>query len=177
MAKVRRNGPCPCGSGNKAKRCCHGPVQAFDVRIMPLEVYRDSICDLAGTTREEFDGLFSDLVDLPQLDLSLQVPLPGVRTPDIERALSALHDDDTEAFDAALPAVVSRVDTPMHRLLLARAVVILRDAGTISKRLAALAIVELDREDSAFFISSVAQSLAILAGDRRTPSGLLVAAQ
>ena len=65
----------------------------------------------------------------------------------------------------------------VSRLLLGRAVVILRDAGAISKRLAALAFIELDQEDSAFFRSSVAESLAVLAGDQRTPSGLLVAAR
>ncbi len=177
MAKVRRNAPCPCGSGNKAKRCCHGPVQPLGVRIMPPEVYRDSICELAGTTRDEFDDLFGELVDLPELDLSLQVPLPKIWTPEIDRAVTALHDEDEEAFDVALSDVVSKVDTTVARLLLARAVVILRDAGKISKRLAALAVIELDTEGSAFFRSSVAESLAVLAGDQRTPSGLLVAAR
>jgi hypothetical protein len=177
MAKVRRNDPCPCGSGNKAKRCCHGPVQPLDVRIMPPEVYRDSICELAGTTRDEFDDLFGELVDLPELDLSLQVPLPKIWTPEIDRAVTALHDEEEEVFDEALSDVVSKVDTTVARLLLARAVVILRDAGKISKRLAALAVIELDTEDSAFVRSSVAESLAVLAGDQRTPSGLLVAAR
>ena len=103
MAKVKRNAPCPCGSGNKAKRCCHGPVEYLDVRIMPIEVYRDSLCELADTTKDEFDNLFGELVDLPELDLSLQVPLPAIWTPAIERAVSALDDDDEEAFDTALP--------------------------------------------------------------------------
>jgi len=177
VAKVKRNAPCPCGSGKKAKRCCHGPVEYLDVRIMPLEVYRDSICELGGTTRAEFDDLFGELVDLPELDLSLQVPLPNVWTPAIDRAVSALDEDDEDGFDKALSDVVSRVDTTRQRLLLARSVVLLRDAGKISKKLAALAMIELDQEDSAFFRSSVAQSLAVLAGDQPTPSGLLVAAR
>ncbi len=177
MAKVKRNAPCPCGSGKKAKRCCHGPVEYLDVRIMPLEVYRDSICELGGTTRAEFDDLFGELVDLPELDLSLQVPLPNVWTPAIDRAVSALDEDDEDGFDKALRDVVSRVDTTRQRLLLARSVVLLRDAGKISKKLAALAMIELDQEDSAFFRSSVAQSLAVLADDQPTPSGLLVAAR
>ncbi len=160
MAKVKRNAPCPCGSGKKAKRCCHGPVEYLDVRIMPLEVYRDSICELGGTTRAEFDDLFGELVDLPEVDLSLQVPLPNVWTPAIDRAVSALDEDDEDGFDKALSDVVSRVDTTRQRLLLARSVVLLRDAGKISKKLAALAMIELDQEDSAFFRSSVAQSLA-----------------
>ena len=88
-----------------------------------------------------------------------------------------MYKRQTEAFDEALSDVVSRVDTIKQRLLLARAVVILRDAARISKKLAALAMIELDCEDSAFFASSVAESLAVLAGDQRTPSGLLVAAR
>jgi len=175
MAKIRRNEPCPCGSGSKAKRCCHAPARELDVRIMPLEVYRNAIDELAGTTREEFDGLFGEVVDLPELDLTLQVPLPGIGTPEIDRAVNALHADDTDGFDEALGPVVASVDTVVNRLLLGRAVVILRDAGRISKKVAAVAIIELDRADSAFFISSVAESIAVLAGDQRTPSGLVVA--
>jgi hypothetical protein len=175
MAKIKRNGPCPCGSGNKAKRCCYSPVEHFDVRIMPLEVYRDSIAELADTDKEEFEAIFDELVDLPELDLSLQVPLPSIWTPELDRAVKALRDDDTEEFDDALTDVVAELDTVMHRLLLARAVVILRDAGRISKKVAALAIIELDREYSAFFTSSVAESIAVVAGEQRTPSGLVVA--
>lgn len=175
MAKVRRNEPCPCGSGQKAKRCCHGPVRYIDVRIMPPELYRDLICELGGTTELEFRALFSELLDLPELDLSLQVPLPAFRTPAIERAISALHNDDTDAFDRALAEVVPTVDSVLRRLLLARAVVVLRDAGRIPRKLAAVAVIELDREDSAFFASSVGQSISVLAGEQRTPRGLLVA--
>jgi hypothetical protein len=175
MAKIRRNEPCPCGSGSKAKRCCYGPVQYLDVRIMPLEVYRDSIVELAGTDREEFNTLFAELVDLPELDLTLQVPLPSIWTPQLDRAVKALQDDDTEEFDNALTDVLAKLDTVRQRLLLARAVVILRDAGQLSKKLAALAVIELDREHSAFFASSVAESIAVVARDQRTPSGLEVA--
>ena len=52
-------------------------------------------------------------------------------------------------FDAALSEVVWKMDTIVSRLLLGRVVVILRDAGKISKKLAALAIIELDQQDSA----------------------------
>jgi hypothetical protein len=174
MAKVKRNGPCPCGSANKAKRCCYGPVEHLDVRIMPLEVYRDSIAELADTDKDEFETIFDELVNLPELDLSLQVPLPSIWTSELDRAVNALHDDDTDEFDDALTHVVAKLDTVRNRLLLARAVVILRDAGRLSKKLAALAIIELDREYSAFFTSSVAESIAVVAGDQRTPSGLVV---
>jgi len=42
-------------------------------------------------------------------------------------------------------------------------------SGSKAKRL------ELDRKRSAFFLSSVVKSLAVLAGDRSTPTGLIVA--
>jgi len=38
-----------------------------------------------------------------------------------------------------------------------------------------VAVLELDREESAFLLSSVAESLAVLAGNQPTPAGLLVA--
>lgn len=176
MAKVQRNDPCPCGSGAKAKRCCHGPVRYIDVRIMPPKVYRDLICELGGTTKEEFHALFHELMDLPAFDLSLQVPLPAVRTSAIEDAINAIHNDDVDTFDRALGEVVLTLDSDRQRLVLARAVVILRDAGRIPRKLAAVAVIELDREKSDFFASSVAQSISVLAGELRTPSGLLVVA-
>ena len=175
MAKVKRNGPRPCGSGQKAKRCCRAPTQVVDARIIPPELLADLLVELSGTSKIEMYSLFDQLVSLPELDLSLQVPLPVIRTPDIDRAVRALMEDDTDEFDNALSQVMAVVDTVYNRLLLARAVVILRDAGKISQKLAALAVIELDRETSTFFMSSVAESLSLLAGDRRTPSGLLVA--
>ncbi len=33
MKKVRRNGPCPCGSGEKTKKCCLNKIRDFQHRI------------------------------------------------------------------------------------------------------------------------------------------------
>jgi hypothetical protein len=175
MAKIRRNEPCPCGSGSKAKRCCYGPVQHLDVRIMPLEVYRDSLAYLAGTTKEEFKVLFNELIDLPELNPELQVPLPSVRTPQVEHAVRVLLDEETAGFNDALNDVLDQLDTVRQRLLLARSVVILRDEGQISKKLAALAVIELDREYSALFASSVAESLAVVSKHQEAVSGIAAA--
>jgi len=177
MAKVRRNGPCPCGSGHKAKRCCYGNEQLFDNELVPKELCARVLSDLAGTTELEMRSLFDELLYLPEVDLSLQVPLPLVRTPHLDRAIRALQDDEDEVFDHELAHVVPLVDDAEHRTTLAKAVLVLRDQGRIPSKLAALAVLELDRETSTFFISSVAESIAVLAGDQRTPSGLLVAAR
>jgi hypothetical protein len=175
MAKVQRNQPCPCGSGNKAKRCCHGPIKYIDVRIMPLDLTQQAVDDLAGTEKAEMRILFDQLLYLPELDLSLQVPLPGIITPDIDRAIDALRDDDGETFDQVLAKVVPTVDTTQRRIDLARAVIALRDEDRIPAKLAAISVLDLDRPESCLFTSSVAESLSVLAGDQRTPSGILVA--
>jgi hypothetical protein len=33
---VRKNRPCPCGSGAKAKHCCHGSKQPMTLLTLPL---------------------------------------------------------------------------------------------------------------------------------------------
>ena len=51
--------------------------------------------ELSGTSKIEMYSLFDQLVSLPELDLSLQVPLPVIRTPDIDRAVRALYGKTT----------------------------------------------------------------------------------
>ncbi len=175
MAKVKRNGPCPCGSGNKAKRCCHGTREPVHDGMLPKEIGDAAIADLGGTDEIELRVYFDQLLDLPELDVSLQVRLPGIITPDMERAINALRDDDGDRFDDALDKVLNAIDSPERRLALAEAVLRLRDQGQIKRKFAAMAVIELDRPESMTFRSSVAESLAVLAGEQRTPAGLLLA--
>ena len=78
-------------------------------------------------------------------------------------------------LDELFDKVVAEVDSPGRRVELAQAVTALRDEGRIPSDLAATAVLELDRKESTFFLSSVVESLAVLAGDRSTPTGLIVA--
>jgi hypothetical protein len=174
MAKIRRNGPCPCGSGSKAKRCCYGNDEAMEIHHLPAELCEEVIPDLKSIDRDEFRALFDELLYLPEIDTTLQQRL-GILTPDMDRAISALQDDDVEVFDEVLDTVVADVDSPDRRVELAQAVIALRDRGHIPPELAAAAVLELDGRVSTLFLSSVAESLAVLAGDRRTPAGILVA--
>jgi len=174
MAKVRRNGPCPCGSGSKAKRCCHGTHEA--VGYIPAELCDLVVPDLKGASEDEMHSLFDDLLYLPEIDMSLQARL-GILTPDMHEAIRALEEDDDYEFDAVLGKVVADIDSPNRRIELARAVIALRDQGRIPPQLAAIAVLELDRKDSILFLSAVAESLAVLAGDQTTPSGLLIASR
>src|SRR5450759_5262146 len=142
MAKIRRNGPCPCGSGSKAKRCCYGNDEAVGVHHLPTELVEGVIPDLKSIDRDEFRSLFDQLLYLPEVDTSLQLRL-GILTPDMDRAISALQDDDVEVFDEVLDTVVADVDSPDRLFELATAVLTLRDRGRIPSDLAA-AVLELD---------------------------------
>jgi hypothetical protein len=178
MAKVQRNGPCPCGSGQKAKRCCFGPHEPVGIRVLPLDLCQGVINDLVGIDKTEMRSLFDQLVDLPALESSLHLRLPAILTPDIDRAITALSTGaGVETVKRALEHLLPTLDTLDNRVALAHAVVALRDQGRISAELAAVAVLELDRPVSMLLLSSIAESISVLAGDCCTPAGLLVAAR
>jgi len=68
MPKLGRNDPCPCGSGQKYKRCCMGKDQAAvqAKRAAVQEEQRDRIADLAAAWEEsnELDDVSNSVVDL-----------------------------------------------------------------------------------------------------------------
>jgi len=138
------------------------------------EERRKAVSVLLGVDREKFDELFEEVVDLPTLDVSLQVDLPRLLSPQLERLRVAIEVDHDEAFEAAVDPALEQLDTPERRAALARAVLSLREAGRIDARLAAVAIIDLWTRRSALFQSSVVQGLAVSVGAARTPSGLLV---
>jgi Predicted metal-binding protein related to the C-terminal domain of SecA len=175
-----RNGTCPCGSGQKAKRCCgirRGPSPAELAKAFLAEERRTAGSVLCGMDREEFDELFEEMVDLPTLDVSLQADLPRLLSPELECLRVAIDKDDDDAFEAALAPALRQLDTPQRRAALARAVLSLRDAGRIDAHVAAVAIIDLGTRRSALFQSSAVQGLAVSVGAARTPSGLLVASR
>lgn len=181
MIKIRRNGPCPCGSGKKAKRCCHGSGANAARRFLPPELTEDALGVLSGIGITELRAYFDELFHLPAEDLSLQVPLPRLRSAGVDEAVFAIQEredaDFDEDFDELLRSIVRDLDTSERRTDLAWAVIALRDRGRIDPKLVAVALLDLDRPDSVLFGSSVVESLGVLAGDYRTPSGLLVAAR
>ncbi len=50
-----------------------------------------------GLDRPELEALWTEMIDLPDDDLSLLVPLPELLTPAIQRVCDAISDDDPEA--------------------------------------------------------------------------------
>jgi len=138
--------------------------------VLPLDLCQDVINDLVGTNETEMRSLFDRLLYLPELDSSLQLRLPGILTPDIDRAITPSGQVTTKASTVALEQVVPTLDTLDNRITLARAVVALRDRGRIPAKLAAVAVLELDRPESMLFLSSVLKSISVLAGDSCTPA-------
>jgi hypothetical protein len=129
-----------------------------------------------GLSEHEFARLLADLVDLPCLDLSLQIELPKVLSSAVGRLCEAIAGDDEIAGDAVIDEVLDELDTPVARERLARAVIVLRERGRVPRRLAAVALIDLASGSRQLVCASVIESVAVRAGVARTPGGLLLAA-
>ena len=176
---VGRNEPCRCNSGRKAKRCCgvqRGPSEADLARAFLAGQARSAARVLRRCSDEEFDELHAEMMELPTVDTSLQLPLPRLLTPDVDRLLRAIEDDDLDGIDDALPPVLGRVDTALARAALAQAVVAQRDLGRIDPKVAAVALIELsDPRLERLVSSAVLEAACVMMGEVATPSGLRVA--
>ena len=134
---------------------------------------RQAAMRLVDVTKDDFVQLFHEVVHLPEIDLSLQVELPRLMTPELLRAHAAVdHEND---FDVALDPLVATLDNPMRRAALARALVDLTAAGRVDADVAAVALIDLTVPKSALFVSSVAEAVSVATGAVRTPAGLVLA--
>ena len=177
MARCGRNGRCECGSGAKAKRCCgvrRGPAPPELAKAFLAEQRRIATVRLLGVGREDFDELFDEMVDLPLRDVSMQLRLPPVLSPELEALRAAIDDDDEEGVEELVGPAQARLDGPLHRAALARAVLALAEAGRVEQRVAAVAVIDLTTEPSALLRSSLVEALAVSVGAARTPAGLIV---
>jgi hypothetical protein len=179
MAKIGRNELCGCGSGLKVKRCCgiaRGPSEESLARAFLMNAAREVAGSAGALGEREFAVLLAELVDLPRLDLSLQVELPKLLSPALGRLCEAIAEDDELAGEAVIDEVFAELDTPLARARLARAVIAARDAGRCGRRLAAVALIDLASGSRQLFGASVIQAVAVRAGVERTPGGVLLAA-
>lgn len=114
------------------------------------------------------------MAELPRLDLRLQLPLPRLLSPALERLRSAIADGDADEFEESLPAALAEVDNPLARAQLARSVIALRDEGRIPLDVAAAALLDLDSDGEAMVREALFAALAVDCGAARTPSGLVL---
>lgn len=177
MAKAGRNEPCPCGSGRKAKRCCGvsgGPSGESLARAFLAHAARGAAGELRRLSDAELGELFEELWGLPAVDLSLQVELPKLFSPALNRLCDAVADDvpDSELLDA----VAKGIDTPTERARLARAVIARAEVGAIDDRLASVALIDLGSDSRRLLRAGLLEAVAVRVGVARTPAGVLLAA-
>ena len=179
MSRPGRNQPCPCGSGRKTKRCCgelRGPAEPALARARLAHYAAQAALTLEHFTELRLAELFDELPDLPERDLSLQVTLPELVSPELARFYEAIADDDIDGADALLPDLLARIDTPRNRAQLADAIAELRAAGRLEDALAAAAHIDLVSDSQLLIRASLVEAAALAAGAVRTPGGLLLAA-
>jgi len=177
MAQQGRNERCGCGSGRKVKRCCgvrRGPSEAELAKAFLYQQARAAALVLDARSDVEVVGLLDEAVGLPRQDVSMQLPLPGLLSPALERLRAAVADDDPDEVAAVLPAVLAEVDTPIVRAGLVRAVLALRDAGRVSDAVAAAVVVEQASRSTTLLRASLLAAVAVSVGAATTPAGLLV---
>ena len=98
----------------KAKRCCgvtRGPAEDSLAVAFLRDAARDASKDALALSEREFALLLAELVDLPCLDLSLQVELPKLLSPTVGRLREAIAVDDEIAGDAVIEQVLVELDT------------------------------------------------------------------
>jgi len=177
VAKVGRNEPCPCGSGRKAKRCCGvqgGPSEESLDRAFLAHAAREAAGELRRLPDAELDELFEELWELPTADLSLQVELPKLLSPALNRLCDAVADDDPDP--ELLDAVVRAIDTPTERARLARAAIAQAEAKRIDEKLANAALLDLGSDSRRLLRAGLLETVAVRVGVARTPAGVLLAA-
>ena len=177
VAKVGRNDPCPCGSGRKAKRCCGvsgGPSEESLARAFLAHAARGAAAELRRLSDAELGELFEELGELPGAHLSLQVELPKLISPALNRLCDAVADDkpDPELLDA----IVRAIDKPSERARLAHAVIAGAEVGAIEGRLASAALVDLGSDSRRLLRVSLLEAVAVRVGVASTPAGILLAA-
>ena len=118
--------------------------------------------------------LYVAVAELPSLDLSCQLRLPRLLSPELERLRSVIADDDVDGILEALPDALVQVDNVLVRADLARAVLALREAGRVSEEVAAAALLDLDSDADALVREALVAALAVDCGAARTPAGLVM---
>jgi hypothetical protein len=177
MAQQGRNQRCRCGSGRKVKHCCgvrRGLSEAELAKAWLHQQARLAALVLAERSDAQVAALLDAAVGLPTQEVSMQLPLPGLLSPALERLGAAVADDDPDEVAAAVPAVLAEVDTPIVRAGLVRAVLVLRDAGRVSDAVAAAVLVEQASRSTELLRASLLAAVAVGVGAATTPAGLLV---
>jgi hypothetical protein len=151
-----------------------GPSEESLARAFLAHASREAARELRRLSDAELGELLEELWELPAADLSLQVELPKLHSPALNRLRDAVADDDPDP--ELLEAVVGTIDTPIERARLARAVIAQAQAKAIGERLADAALFDLGSDSRRLLRAGLLEAVAVRAGVARTPAGVLLAA-
>jgi hypothetical protein len=177
MAQQGRNERCRCGSGRKVKRCCgvrRGPSETELAKAFLHQQERSAAVTLAARSDQELVALLDEAVGLPEQDVSMQLPLPRLLSPALERLRAAIAEDDPDEVAAVVPAALAEVDTPLARAGLVRAVLALCEAGRVPEEVAAAVTLEQASRSTTLLRASLLAAVRVSVGAATTPAGLLV---
>src|SRR4029450_9031280 len=93
MAQQGRNARCPCGSGRKVKHCCgvqRGPSEAELAKAWLDRQGRGAALLLETWSDAEVVALLDAATRLPQQDVSMQLELPRLLSPALDRLRAAV---------------------------------------------------------------------------------------
>jgi hypothetical protein len=179
VAKLGRNERCPCGSGRKVKRCC-GQQRGPSPEDLAWLFLRDQARKFAPVLRDyedfEIAKLLDRVIELPVRHLSLQVRLPGICRPELERLRAAMVEEAEDMVDVVQEATTA-IDGPLVRLTLAKAAGELCQRDQLDVESVATIMIDLARPTSLFVSASLIAATAVALGRCPTPAGLLVAAR
>jgi hypothetical protein len=151
-----------------------GPSEESVARAFLAHASRRAAAELRRLSDAELLDLFEGLWELPSVDLSVQVELPKLLSPVLDRLCAAVADDDPDA--ELLDVAVAAIDTPIERARLARAVIAQARANKIGDRLADAAVVDLGSDSRQLLRAGLLEAVAVRVGVARTPAGILLAA-
>ena len=130
---------------------------------------------LRGYDDCDLDRLLERVIELPVHHLSLQIRLPRIAPPELERLRAGVYEGADDIVDAVQHAAAA-IDGPHLRLALAGAAARLCLDDEINLEDLAVIVVDLARPTSLFVCASLIAATAVNLGRCPTPAGLLVAA-
>ncbi len=165
--RVLRKRPCACGSGRPARDCCgrFRRVAERDAALAYLARQARQARDLIGPfSPAALAGLQREAATLPDRCDAFTAALRMAKAPvgaDLRRLARAM----SGARRGALEVALAGADSPQARVAVAKALVALREAGSVDEHLAAAALVGLVAPRSALTEAALLVAAGTLAGE------------
>jgi len=176
-----RKRPCPCGSGRPARHCCGRFRRLKDEEVASAFLGRQArkARDLIGPfSPAALDALRREAASLPtRCDTFTDALLTAgdevaAVVERIGRAVARVQGRPAKERAGILESVVRRGDSPLARVAVAKAIIALREAGTVDEHLAAAVLVSLPNGVSLLTEAALLEAGVVVAGVESRPAHL-----